>query len=64
MSEHRFSTPLAPLYIFCSDEVLLLQEAIDELRQTARAEGFSEREIYNVEGHFAWHNVIASQQSL
>ena len=64
MSEHRFSTPLAPLYVFCSDEVLLLQEAIDELRQTARAEGFSEREIYNVEGHFAWHNVIASQQSL
>lgn len=64
MSEHRYATPLAPLYVFCSDEVLLLQEAIDELRQTARAEGFSEREIYHVETHFAWHNVIASQQSL
>lgn len=64
MSEPRFSTPLAPLYVFCSDEVLLLQESIDALRQAARAEGYSEREIYHVEANFAWHNVIASQQSL
>ncbi len=62
-----FSTPLAALaslYVFCSDEVLLLQESIDELRQTARAQGFSEREVYTVEPHFKWYEVIASQQSL
>ena len=59
-----FGTPLAALYVFCSDEVLLLQESIDELRQTARAQGFSEREVYTVEPHFKWYEVIASQQSL
>ena len=64
MAELGFPTPLAPLYVFCSDEVLLLQESIDALRQTARAEGYSEREIYHVETHFSWSNVIASQQSM
>ena len=59
-----FAIPLAALYVFCSDEVLLLQESIDELRQTARAQGFSEREVYTVEPHFKWYEVIASQQSL
>ena len=59
-----FATPLAPLYVFCSDEVLLLNESIDVLRQAARAEGFSEREVYTVEPHFKWYEIIASQQSL
>ena len=59
-----FATPLAPLYVFCSDEVLLLNESIDALRQAARAEGFSEREVYTVEPHFKWYEIIASQQSL
>ena len=58
------STPLAPLYVFCSDEVLLLKETIDELRKGARSQGYSEREVYTVEAYFKWYEVIASQQSL
>ena len=60
----NYSTPLAPLYVFCSSEVLLLQEVVDELRQSARAQGYTEREIYDVGPHFSWAHVIASQQSM
>lgn len=63
MTPRTYPTPLAPLYVFCSDEILLLQEAVDQLRHTARTHGYVDREVYTVEQHFNWEELLYSVQS-
>lgn len=55
---------LRPIYLLCSDEVLLVDEALDTLRQTARARGLAERESHWVDRHFDWEALAASLRSL
>ncbi|HEU4850660.1 MAG TPA: DNA polymerase III subunit delta, partial [Telluria sp.] len=55
---------LAPLYVISSDEHLLAMEAADKIRRTARAQGFSEREVLTVERSFKWGELLAANQSL
>lgn len=54
---------LAPLYVIASDEHLLALEAADRIRKTARAQGFSEREVLIVERSFKWGELLAANQS-
>src|SRR3990167_3836172 len=54
---------LAPLYVITSDEHLLALEAADKIRKTARAQGFSEREVLMVERGFKWGELLAANQS-
>ncbi|HYD82261.1 MAG TPA: DNA polymerase III subunit delta [Paucimonas sp.] len=54
---------LAPLYVITSDEHLLALEAADKIRRTARAQGFTEREVLTVERSFKWGELIAANQS-
>lgn len=54
---------LAPLYVVTSDEHLLALEATDKIRKTARAQGFSEREVMTVERGFKWGELLAANQS-
>ncbi|HJW54691.1 MAG TPA: DNA polymerase III subunit delta [Burkholderiaceae bacterium] len=54
---------LAPLYVIASDEHLLALEAADKIRKTARAQGFSEREVLTVERSFKWGELLAANQS-
>ncbi|MES2536628.1 MAG: DNA polymerase III subunit delta [Pseudomonadota bacterium] len=54
---------LAPLYVISSDEHLLALEAADKIRKTARAQGFSEREVLTVERTFKWGELLAANQS-
>lgn len=54
---------LAPLYVISSDEHLLALEAADKIRKTARAQGFSEREVLTVERNFKWGELLAARQS-
>lgn len=54
---------LAPLYVITSDEHLLALEAADKIRKTARAQGFSEREVLTVERSFKWGELLAASQS-
>lgn len=54
---------LAPLYVITSDEHLLALEAADKIRKTARAQGFSEREVLVVERSFKWGELLAANQS-
>ncbi len=54
---------LSSLYIISSDEHLLAMEAGDKIRQAARAHGFSERSILNVERQFKWGQLLAENQS-
>ncbi|KRB83962.1 DNA polymerase III subunit delta [Noviherbaspirillum sp. Root189] len=54
---------LAPLYVITSDEHLLALEAADKIRKTARAQGYSEREVLVVERSFKWGALLAANQS-
>ncbi len=54
---------LAPLYVITSDEHLLALESADKIRRTARAQGFSEREVLVAERYFKWGELAAANQS-
>ena len=56
---------LKSLYTLHGDEPLLQLEALDTVRATARAQGFTERTSHTVAGaHFDWSEVLASGGSL
>lgn len=56
---------LRPLYTLHGDEPLLVQEAADAIRATARAQGYTERTVHTVAGaHFDWSAVLAAGGSL
>ena len=45
---------LAPVYLVGGEEPLLLQECCDQIREAAKAQGFVERELLQVERGFDW----------
>jgi DNA polymerase-3 subunit delta len=55
---------LQPVYVVHGDEILLQQEAADQLRQAARAQGFSERELYHADRGADWNELLASANNL
>ncbi len=56
---------LKPLYTLYGDEPLLIQEAADAIRATARAQGYTERTVHTVAGaQFDWSEVLAAGGSL
>ena len=59
----HLTKPLAGLYVITSDEHLLALEAADKIRKTARAQGFSEREVLIVDRSFKWGELLAANQS-
>jgi DNA polymerase III subunit delta len=63
LAAHLAST-LAPVYLVAGEEPLLIQEALDAIRAKARAEGYSEREVLDVERGFDWQRVAESCASL
>ncbi|TLX60733.1 DNA polymerase III subunit delta [Stutzerimonas nosocomialis] len=56
--------PLAPVYAVSGDEHLLCQEACDAIRAATRAQGFSERQVFNAEANFDWSQLIEAGASL
>lgn len=55
---------LAPIYVIAGEEPLLAQEALDAIRACARQQGYSEREVLDVEKGFDWQRVLDSCASL
>ena len=56
---------LRSLYILHGDEALLLQEAADAIRATARQQGFLERHVFIVAGaHFDWGEVESATSAM
>lgn len=55
---------LAPIYFIYGDELLIVQEAADAIRAAARAQGYSEREVFNADKDFDWNQLIESSNSL
>ena len=55
---------LRPLYTVWGDEALLVQEACDAIRTTARQAGHTERNVHTAQGaRFDWSGVLASGAS-
>lgn len=63
LGEHLKAT-LAPIYLVFGDEPLLLQEACDNIRASARAKGFDDREVFEATQHFDWRQVLNEANSL
>ena len=63
LSQH-LAGQLAPCYLVCGDEPLLAQEAADAIRAAARANGFTERELFHVDASFDWQRVLSEASSL
>lgn len=55
---------LLPVYIVSGDEPLLAQEATDTVRSAARAAGFTERELFYVEGNYDWNQLLNEANSM
>lgn len=55
---------LAPVYFIYGDELLLVQEAADAIRSAARAQGYSEREVFAVDRDFDWNQLTESSNNL
>ncbi len=62
LSQH-LKRGLSPLYTVYGDEPLLALEAADRLRERARADGYSEREVLTAEQHFDWSQLRMTGQS-
>lgn len=55
---------LAPVYLLGGEEPLQLQEVGDAVRARARALGYAEREVLDVEPHFDWDRLARSGANL
>jgi len=55
---------LAPVYVVAGEETLLIQETLDAIRAQARKDGYSEREVLDVERGFDWQRVVDSCASM
>ena len=55
---------LGPLYVVYGDEPLLIQEAVDAIRVSARGAGFTERNVFTVERGFDWSGLRGASQSM
>lgn len=53
---------LKPLYLIAGDEPLLIDEALDQIRATARTQDYSEREVLNFERGFDWQRLHDASQ--
>lgn len=56
--------PLASVYAISGEEHLLCQEACDAIRAACRQQGYSERQVLNVEAGFDWGQLIEAGASL
>lgn len=55
---------LQSCYLIVGDEPLQLKEACDEIRQTAKSHGFTEREVLHVDAKFKWETLFASMGTM
>ncbi|MCB1986322.1 MAG: DNA polymerase III subunit delta [Burkholderiales bacterium] len=54
---------LAPLYAIFGNESLLVIEATNLIRKHARQQGFGEREIFSVDNHFRWSDILNASRN-
>ena len=62
--QQQLQQTLHPVYLISGDETLLVQEACDAIRKTARTAGFSERERYYVSEPADWSQLLMADKGL
>ncbi len=55
---------LAPLYLISGDEPLLVGEAADAIRASARQAGYADRQVFFIDRSFSWDGLLNATQSL
>ena len=55
---------MAPVYFLSGDEPFQLDEAAAQIRQAAKAQGYTEREVYHVDRSFDWDLLTQSAGSM
>jgi DNA polymerase III subunit delta len=55
---------LLGVYVVAGEEPVLMEESLDAIRAAARKQGFSEREVFDVERGFDWSRVIEACGSM
>jgi DNA polymerase-3 subunit delta len=55
---------LLPIYVVSGDEPLLVEESLDLIRAAARRNGYTERDVFDVERGFNWGQVIEACASM
>jgi DNA polymerase-3 subunit delta len=60
----RLKQNTLPMIWINGDDPLLIQEACDSVRQFAREQGFTEREVLDAGANFNWNQLLASGNSL
>ncbi len=62
--EAHLKKTLAPVYFISGDETLLVTEAADAIRAAARSQGYTDREVLNVDSGFDWNQLLAAGNNL
>ena len=62
--QSHINSNLSSIFLIAGDEVLLQQEAADQIRAKARAQGFTERELYFAERGFDWGQLLSHAGNL
>ena len=60
----QLKNKLSPIYLISGDEPLQVMESADQVRAKARALGFSERTVLDVDKDFDWNTLTAESNSL
>ena len=60
----QLKNKLPPVVWISGDEPLLVQEACDTVRDIAREQGFTEREVYHTNAMFDWNVLLESASNL
>ena len=62
--EQHLAGGLGHAYVVAGDEPLLRQEAADQVRNAARAAGFDERELHDVDARYDWSSLAVASGNL
>lgn len=55
---------LLPIYIVSGNETLLVQDCCDDIRNSCRSQGFSDREVLHVETGFDWQQLLDTANAM
>ncbi len=64
LNSHLQRSNLAPIYFVSGDEPLQKLECIDQIRMIARAQGYDERLVFNVDKTFDWNSINDASANL
>ena len=59
--EQQLAKKLAPIYLISGDDILLVQEAVQQIREAARKAGFTERTSLSVEAGADWSKQLHAE---